>query len=86
MGTHKTFKIFNSYTDFTFEILEVLFIKGHETALVNPNGFPWFNLKLNPVGSRMTKNQHHTIIERTAKAAAEDATQAGLTLHQVGAS
>lgn len=45
------------------EGLEVLYIGGDKTALINPNGFPWFNVKLSPTGSRMTKGQHHTILD-----------------------
>ncbi|UII31133.1 DUF1571 domain-containing protein [Fulvivirga ulvae] len=41
--------------------LEVLFKEGDHSALINPNGFPWLNLKLDPHGSRMRKEQHHTI-------------------------
>ncbi|WP_343858575.1 DUF1571 domain-containing protein [Fulvivirga kasyanovii] len=41
--------------------LEVLYKKGDNSALINPNGFPWLNLKLDPHGSRMRKEQHHTI-------------------------
>ena len=43
------------------EGVEVLFREGDETALVNPSGFPWFNVRLQPLGSRMIKDQHHTI-------------------------
>jgi len=43
------------------EGLEVLYIENDETALINPNGFPWFNVRLDPFSSRMTKGQHHTI-------------------------
>jgi hypothetical protein len=32
-------------------------------ALINPNGFPWMNLKLDPNGELMRKDQHHTILE-----------------------
>ncbi len=32
-------------------------------ALVNPNGFPWVNLKLDPNGDLIRKDQHHTILE-----------------------
>ncbi|MDH3650975.1 MAG: DUF1571 domain-containing protein, partial [Saprospiraceae bacterium] len=44
--------------------IEVLYAEGtnHGKALVNPNGFPWINLKLDPLGRVMRKNQHHTII------------------------
>lgn len=45
------------------EGIEVLFIGGDKTALINPNGFPWFNVKLDPHGSKMTKDQHHTIFD-----------------------
>lgn len=41
--------------------LEVLYKKGDNSALINPNGFPWLNLRLDPNGSRMRKEQHHTI-------------------------
>ena len=30
-------------------------------ALIHPNGFPYFNLNLNPNGNTMRKNQHHSI-------------------------
>lgn len=47
------------------EGMEVLYIDGvnNNKALINPNGFPWINLKLNPLESTMRKNQHHTILE-----------------------
>ena len=34
-----------------------------EEALVNPNAFPYINLKLDPYRSIMRNNQHHTIFE-----------------------
>jgi len=50
-----------------------LYLKGTEllwkenenngNALVNPDGFPFYNLNLNPYGSVLRKNQHHTIHE-----------------------
>ncbi|GJM36071.1 MAG: hypothetical protein DHS20C18_50720 [Saprospiraceae bacterium] len=45
--------------------MEVLFVKGANNgkALVNPNGFPWVNVNLHPLGSTMRKNQHHTILD-----------------------
>lgn len=43
--------------------LEVLYTEDDSKALINPNGFPWFNLRLDPLGARMRKNQHHTILE-----------------------
>jgi outer membrane lipoprotein-sorting protein len=44
---------------------EVLWIEGTNTgeALVNPGTFPYFNLNLDPMGSLMRKNQHHTLNE-----------------------
>lgn len=43
--------------------LEVLYHhdKNDQRALVNPNGFPWMTLKMDPEGSTMLKNQHHTV-------------------------
>lgn len=43
--------------------MELMFIKGsnENNILVNPNGFPWFNLNLDPFGSISRNNQHHTI-------------------------
>ena len=32
-------------------------------ALVNPHGFPYMNLNLDPLGSIMRENQHHTVHE-----------------------
>ncbi|MDW3208505.1 MAG: DUF1571 domain-containing protein [Reichenbachiella sp.] len=45
--------------------LEVLYPHplDEKKALVNPNGFPWVNLKLDPNGELMRKDQHHTILE-----------------------
>ena len=42
--------------------LEALYLEG-EKVLVNPNGFPWFNLRLSPLGKLIRENQHHTILE-----------------------
>jgi hypothetical protein len=43
--------------------VEVLWIKGQEDddAIVNPNGFPYVNLHLDPNGKLMHKGQHQTI-------------------------
>lgn len=45
--------------------LEVLFPHPLDdgSALVNPSGFPWINVKLDPIGELMTNGQHHTIFE-----------------------
>lgn len=44
---------------------EVLWIEGQNNgnALVNPGTFPYVNLNLDPYGSIMRKDQHHTIHE-----------------------
>ena len=42
--------------------LEILFSVG-EKVLINPNGFPWINLRLSPTGNMVRADQHHTIIE-----------------------
>ena len=44
---------------------ELLWVQGQNNgnALVNPGAFPYFNLNLNPYGSIMRKDQHHTIHE-----------------------
>jgi hypothetical protein len=46
--------------------VEVLYIAGEHNnmALINPNGFPWVSLRLDPYGSIMRKDQHH-IIQRS---------------------
>ena len=45
--------------------IEVLYVKGtnNNKALINPNGFPWVNIKANPMGSIMREKQHHTLHE-----------------------
>jgi len=45
--------------------VEVLYVDGfnHGKALINPGGFPWINISLDPMGSIMRKGQHHTIHE-----------------------
>ena len=42
--------------------MEALFTGG-EKVLINPNGFPWFNIRLSPLGNLARENQHHTILE-----------------------
>lgn len=43
--------------------IEVLYVSGtnNNHALVNPNGFPWFSVNLDPFGGTMRENQHHTL-------------------------
>lgn len=45
--------------------IEVLWTTGTNNgkALVKPNSFPYFNLNLDPMGSLMRQDQHHTINE-----------------------
>ncbi|HRG57508.1 MAG TPA: DUF1571 domain-containing protein [Bacteroidia bacterium] len=45
--------------------VEVLYneLIDKDEALVNPNAFPYINLKLDPYRSIMRNNQHHTIFE-----------------------
>lgn len=44
---------------------ELLWIEGKNNgnALVNPGGFPYMNLNLDPMGNIMRESQHHTIHE-----------------------
>jgi hypothetical protein len=46
-------------------VQEVLWIEGTNggNALINPGSFPYVNVNLDPMGSLMRKNQHHTINE-----------------------
>lgn len=49
----------------TTQGIEVLWVEGKNNgkALVNPNSFPFINLNLDPMGSLMRDDQHHTINE-----------------------
>ncbi|MGK0286331.1 MAG: hypothetical protein ACI9GM_001380 [Salibacteraceae bacterium] len=44
---------------------EVLFIAGenNNNALISPNGFPYININLDPLGSTMRRNRHFTMLE-----------------------
>ncbi len=44
--------------------VEVLYVEGtnNNHAHINPNGFPWVALNLDPYGSIMRENQHHTLM------------------------
>ena len=52
-----------NYTIAPDEGVEVLFISKNKSAIVNPNGFPFINLNLNPYGKLIRKNQHHTLYD-----------------------
>lgn len=58
------FKLYNCNIKPTAGI-EVLFNaeKDAKNATVNPNGFPWTNLTLDPKGDIMHKNQHHSLFD-----------------------
>jgi outer membrane lipoprotein-sorting protein len=45
------------------EGVEILCRPDHDRALINPNSFPWFNLHLDPFGSFMRNDQHHTVYD-----------------------
>jgi outer membrane lipoprotein-sorting protein len=47
------------------EGVEVLFVTGENSnkAKVNPNAFPWATLNLDPEGSLMLENHHHSIYD-----------------------
>lgn len=47
------------------EGVEVLYVEkaNNGKAIINPNGFPWMNISLDPEGSILRKNQHHTIYD-----------------------
>ena len=44
---------------------ELLYRHGENDnkTLINPDGFPWFNISLDPKGDFMRKNQHHTLYQ-----------------------
>ena len=44
---------------------EILYSEGfhNNEVLINPNGFPYFNLSFSPFSSLMRKDAHHTIFE-----------------------
>ncbi|HIA13121.1 MAG TPA: DUF1571 domain-containing protein [Flavobacteriales bacterium] len=44
---------------------EVLWVAGKNNGkcLVNPNAFPYFNVNLDPMGSLLRRDQHHTVFE-----------------------
>lgn len=43
--------------------VEILCRSDRKKVLVNPNSFPWINLNLDPYGSLMRRNQHHTVYD-----------------------
>lgn len=45
------------------EGLELLYVQGSNDnqALINTNGFPYINVNLDPYGSTVRENQHHTV-------------------------
>ncbi len=47
------------------EGMEILYVEGENSnkAIINPNGFPWVNIKLNPHEGIMRNDQHHTLFQ-----------------------
>ena len=43
--------------------VEILFTDKNNYALINTNGFPFVNLRLDPYGKLIRKNQHHTLFD-----------------------
>ncbi len=58
------FKVY-CYQHYPKKGAEVLYVAGQNNgkALVNPNGFPYTNLNLDPHGSVLMDKQHHSIFE-----------------------
>ena len=58
------FKVY-AYIYLPDEGAEFLWVEGKNDgdAIVNPNGFPYINLNLDPYGKILRKDQHHTIFE-----------------------
>ena len=63
---YKPFKIFLRGFNEDGEVSNEILYKAGENgnnALISPNGFPYFNLNLNPMGSAMRNNRHLTLFE-----------------------
>jgi len=43
--------------------VEILFTHKNKYAFINPNGFPFVNLRLDPSGKLIRRNQHHTLFD-----------------------
>ena len=43
--------------------VEILFTHKNKYAFINPDGFPFINLKLDPSGKLIRRNQHHTLFD-----------------------
>ncbi len=59
-------KLFYRSFDAKNELLfEILYLKGtnNDNALISPNGFPYINVNLDPLGSTIRKNKHLTILD-----------------------
>ncbi len=59
------FKLYSIKVDDPDRQPELLFIDGWNSnkAFIYPGGFPWLNISLDPMGSIMRRNQHHTLFE-----------------------
>lgn len=53
------------YQEYPNNGLQVLFKENENNnkAKIDPNGFPWVHVNLDPLNHKMRKNQHHTIFE-----------------------
>lgn len=56
------FRSFDNKGELTYE---VIYIEGknNNNALISPNGFPYFNINLNPLGSTIRSNRHLSILD-----------------------
>lgn len=60
----------NPYKTYSYSVnpnpgAEALYISGENSGkvFVNPNQFPYVNLNLDPYGSTLRENQHHTVLD-----------------------
>jgi hypothetical protein len=56
------YRSFDAEDELMFEIL-YLQDENNNNALISPNGFPYINLNLDPLGSTIRKNKHLTILD-----------------------
>ena len=56
---------FRSFDDHNEMAYEIMYIEGqnNNNALISPNGFPFFNLNLDPLGSTIRNNRHLSILD-----------------------
>ena len=56
---------FRSFDDQNELAYEILYVEGenNNNAIISPNGFPFFNLNLNPLGSTIRNKRHLSILD-----------------------